>query len=68
VAAVETTPRGSRAAAPHGGQGLPQKEVEKIAKRDFAPGSNVVSDGLSRLAGVLGRLFPDSLLMNSDAK
>jgi hypothetical protein len=28
-------------------KGFRKKEVEKIAKRDFAPGSNVVSGGLS---------------------
>jgi hypothetical protein len=28
-------------------KGFRKEEVERIAKRDFAPGSNVVSDGLS---------------------
>ena len=28
-------------------KGFRKKEVEKLAKRDLAPGSNVVSDGLS---------------------
>jgi len=27
-------------------KGFRKKEIEKLAKRDFAPGSNVVSDGL----------------------
>src|ERR671929_1407489 len=47
VAAVETTaerkPRRLRLSVV---QGFRKREVEKIAKRDFAPGSNVVSDGL----------------------
>jgi len=38
----------AEAAAAHGGQGLAQGGGrEEIAKRDFAPGSTVVSDGLS---------------------
>ena len=48
VAAVETTaerkPRRLRLSVV---KGFRKKEVEKIAKRDFAPGSNVVGDGLS---------------------
>jgi transposase-like protein len=48
VAAVETTaerkPRRLRLTVV---KGFRKKEVEKIAKRDLAPGSNVVSDGLS---------------------
>src|SRR3954449_9078634 len=48
VAAVETTadrkPRHLRLSVV---KGFRKKEVEKIAKRDFAPGTNVVSDGLS---------------------
>jgi transposase-like protein len=48
VAAVETTaerkPRRLRLSVV---KGFRKKEVEKLAKRDFAPGSNVVSDGLS---------------------
>ncbi|MBA3304371.1 MAG: IS1595 family transposase [Thermoleophilaceae bacterium] len=48
VAAVETTaerrPRRLRLSVV---KGFRKKEVEKIAKRDLAPGSNVVSDGLS---------------------
>jgi transposase-like protein len=48
VAAVETTPeRKPRRLRLTVVKGFRQKEVEKIAKRDFAPGSNVVSDGLS---------------------
>jgi transposase-like protein len=48
VAAVETTPerKPSRLRLTVV-KGFRKKEVEKIAKRDFAPGSNVVSDGLS---------------------
>ena len=48
VAAVETTaerkPRRLRLTVV---RGFREKEVEKLAKRDLAPGSNVVSDGLS---------------------
>jgi transposase-like protein len=48
VAAVETTaerkPRRLRLSVV---KGFRKREVEKVAKRDFAPGSNVVSDGLS---------------------
>ena len=48
VAAVETTaerkPRRLRLTVV---KGFRKKEVEKLAKRDLAPGSNVVSDGLS---------------------
>src|SRR5829696_9428376 len=48
VAAVETTaerrPRRLRLTVV---KGFRKKEVERIAKRDFAPGSTVVSDGLS---------------------
>jgi ISXO2-like transposase domain len=48
VAAVETTaerkPRRLRLTVV---KGFRKKEVEKLAKRDFAAGSNVVSDGLS---------------------
>ena len=48
VAAVETTaerkPRRLRLTVV---KGFRKKEVEKIAKRDLAPGTNVVSDGLS---------------------
>ena len=48
VAAVETTPeRRPRRLRLTVVKGFRKKEVEKIAKRDFAPGSNVVSDGLS---------------------
>jgi transposase-like protein len=48
VAAVETTPEGRpRRLRLSVVKGFRKKEVEKIAKRDFAPGSNVVSDGLS---------------------
>ena len=28
-------------------KGFRQQEIEKLAKRDLAPGSNIVSDGLS---------------------
>jgi hypothetical protein len=28
-------------------KGFRKKEIEKLAKRDLAPGSNVVSDGLT---------------------
>jgi transposase-like protein len=48
IAAVETTaerkPRRVRFTVV---KGFRKKEVEKLAKRDFMPGSNVVSDGLS---------------------
>ena len=48
VAAVETTaerkPRRLRLAVV---KGFRKKEIERLAKRDFAAGSNVVSDGLS---------------------
>jgi len=48
VAAVETTaerkPRRLRLSVV---KGFRKREVEKLAKRDFAPGTNVVSDGLS---------------------
>src|SRR4051794_35720799 len=48
VAAVETTaerkPRRLRLTVV---KGFRKKEIEKLAKRDLAPGSNVVSDGLS---------------------
>ncbi len=48
VAAVETTaerkPRRLRLSVV---KGFRKREVEKVAKRDLAPGSNVVSDGLS---------------------
>ena len=48
VAAVETTserkPKRLRLTVV---RGFRKKEVERIAKRDFAPGTNVVSDGLS---------------------
>jgi transposase-like protein len=48
VAAVETTaerkPRRLRLTVV---KGFRKKEIEKLAKRDLAPGSNIVSDGLS---------------------
>src|SRR3712207_4330278 len=48
VAAVETTPeRKPRRLKLTVVKGFRKKEVEKLAKRDFAPGGNVVSDGLS---------------------
>jgi transposase-like protein len=48
VAAVETTPdRKPRRLRLSVVKGFRKKEVERLAKRDFAPGSNVVSDGLS---------------------
>src|SRR5215208_6461448 len=48
VAAVETTPeRKPKRLRLSVVKGFRKKEVEKIAKRDFAPGTNVVSDGLS---------------------
>src|SRR3954467_908900 len=48
VAAVETTPeRKPRRLRLSVVKGFRKKEVEKVAKRDFAPGTNVVSDGLS---------------------
>jgi transposase-like protein len=48
VAAVETTPdRKPRRLKLTVVKGFRKKEVEKLAKRDFAAGSNVVSDGLS---------------------
>src|SRR5919112_4275073 len=47
VAAVETTPeRRPRRLRLSVVKGFRKKEVEKIAKRDFAPGTDVVSDGL----------------------
>jgi transposase-like protein len=62
VAAVETTadrkPRRLRLTVV---KGFRKKEVEKIAKRDLAAGSNVVSDGLSCWPAVEGagcRHFP----------
>jgi transposase-like protein len=48
VAAVETTPeRRPRRLKLAVVKGFREREVEKLAKRDLAPGSNVVSDGLS---------------------
>jgi DNA-directed RNA polymerase subunit RPC12/RpoP len=48
VAAVETTPeRRPRRLRLSVVKGFRKKEVERLAKRDFAPGSDVVSDGLS---------------------
>src|SRR5918912_343381 len=48
VAAVETTPeRKPRRLRLSVVKGFRKKEVERIAKRDFAPGTDVVSDGLS---------------------
>ena len=48
VAAVETTPeRKPRRLRLSVVRGFRKKEVERIAKRDFAPGTDVVSDGLS---------------------
>src|SRR3954469_17090151 len=48
VAAVETTPeRKPRRLRLSVVKGFRKKEVERLAKRDFAPGTNVVSDGLS---------------------
>jgi hypothetical protein len=48
AAAVETTPeRKPRRLRLTVVKGFRKKEVEKTAKRDFAPGTNVVSDGLS---------------------
>jgi transposase-like protein len=48
VAAVETTPeRKPRRLRLTVVKGFRKREVEKIAKRDFAPGGTVVSDGLS---------------------
>jgi len=48
VAAVETTPeRKPRRIKLTVVKGFRKKEVEKLAKRDLAAGSNVVSDGLS---------------------
>ena len=48
MAAVETTPeRRPKRLRLSVVKGFRKKEVERIAKRDFAPGSNVVSDGLS---------------------
>jgi transposase-like protein len=48
VAAVETTPeRRPRRMRLTVVKGFRKKEVEKLARRDLAPGSNVVSDGLS---------------------
>src|SRR6476619_3586238 len=48
VAAVETTPeRKPRRLRLTVGKGFRKKEIEELAKRDFAAGSNVVTDGLS---------------------
>jgi ribosomal protein L37AE/L43A len=48
IAAVETTPeRKPRRLKLTLVKGFRKKEVEKLAKRDFAAGSNIVSDGLS---------------------
>ena len=48
VAAVETTPeRKPRRLRLTVVKGFRKKEIEKLAKRDLAPGSNVVSDGFS---------------------
>src|SRR3954468_8155663 len=48
VAAVETTPeRRPRRLRPSVVKGFRKKEVEKLAKRDFAAGTTVASDGLS---------------------
>src|ERR671939_1646563 len=48
VAAVETTPeRKPKRLRLTAVKGFRKEEVEKPAERDFAPGSNVVSDGLS---------------------
>lgn len=48
VAAVETTAeRKPRRVKLTVVKGFRKKEIEKLAKRDFMPGSNVVSDGLS---------------------
>ena len=48
VAAVETTPeRKPRRLRLSVVKGFRKREVEKLAKRDLAAGSNVVSDGLS---------------------
>jgi ISXO2-like transposase domain/Transposase zinc-ribbon domain len=48
VAAVETTPeRKPKRLRLSVVEGFRKKEVERIAKRDFAPGTEVVSDGLS---------------------
>jgi transposase-like protein len=48
VAAVETTPeRKPKRLRLTVVKGFRKREVERIAKRDFAPGTNVVSDGLS---------------------
>src|SRR3954470_14072806 len=48
VAAVETTPeRRPRRLRLSVVKGFRKREVEKLARRDFAPGTNVVSDGLS---------------------
>jgi hypothetical protein len=48
VAAVETTPeRKPKRLRLSVVKGFRKKEVERLAKRDFAPGSSIVSDGLS---------------------
>jgi hypothetical protein len=48
VAAVETTPeRRPKRLRLSAVEGFRKKEVEKLAKRDLAPGANIVSDGLS---------------------
>ena len=50
----------ARAAAAHGGQGLPQAGGRKLAKAAIEPGATVVSDGLSCWPAVEGRVphFP----------
>ena len=59
VAAVETTaerkPRRLRLTVV---KGFRKKEIETLAKRDFAAGSNIVSDGLLLGGGRAGRLRP----------
>ena len=48
MAAVETTPeRKPRRLRLSVVEGFRKREVEKVARRDFAPGSSVISDGLS---------------------
>jgi transposase-like protein len=54
VAAVETTPeRRPRRMRLSVVEGFRKKEVERIAKRDFAAGSTIVSDGLACWTAVL---------------
>ena len=59
MAAVETTPeRQPRRLRLTIVKGFRKKEIERLAERDLAAGSNVVSDGLSCWTGRRSRLRP----------